>query len=65
MKTLLCCLLSTSGVVTGWFVEKEITGFANQPVEIPLTWEEKDTEGKFQYIGGPRVAHVQRHFSPR
>ncbi|CAG5098503.1 Oidioi.mRNA.OKI2018_I69.XSR.g15729.t1.cds [Oikopleura dioica] len=44
MKILLCSLLATSGVVTGWFVEKEITGFANQPVEIPLTWEEEDTE---------------------
>jgi len=47
MKVPLCCLLVASGVVTGWSVEKEVTGFADQPVKIPISWEEGDDESKF------------------
>jgi len=44
MKIPLCSLLLASGVVTGWSVEKEVTGFADQPVQIPISWEEGDDE---------------------
>lgn len=44
MKIPLCSLLVASGVVTGWSVEKEVTGFADQPVQIPISWEENDDQ---------------------
>ena len=53
-----------SGVVTGWSVEKEVTGFADQPVQIPISWEEADDQSKLFSFNAVLSVHRRGLNSP-